>query len=180
MDESSLTSLLKQELVDDRSKRRSTEEEEQHLSQSVGSYLVQSSAGSIVSSHSPIPATYLMVTNPNSQIVSGGESMWTFPSNSNMYRGSMSMSSGGLHFLNFPTPMALLSQQGGIGGGSGGNIMNESHLSMLAALNAYRNMPSSAPAESSPGSTSHHHGGGSGGGDDHHHHHHHHHHHEQH
>ncbi|TXG56482.1 hypothetical protein EZV62_017795 [Acer yangbiense] len=150
-----------------RSKRRTTEQElfsPNHHHQ-MGNYLLQSSTGSIPASHSPIPATYLMVTNPNNgQMMSGGDSMWTFPSvsNSNMYRGSMS---SGVHFVNFPTPMALLSGQqlgSGIGGGAAGTaMMTDSHLSMLAALNAYRNIPGSGASES-PASGSHnphHHGG---------------------
>ncbi|KAH7570120.1 hypothetical protein JRO89_XS05G0047800 [Xanthoceras sorbifolium] len=143
-----------------RSKRRSTPEQELSQNHQLGSYLLQSSTGSIPASHSPIPATYLMVTNPSNQVMSGGDSMWTFPSvsNSNMYRGSMS---SGVHFVNFPTPMALLSGQqlgSGIGGASGA-MMTDSHLSMLAALNAYRNTPGSGAVES-PASGSHpHHGG---------------------
>lgn len=143
---------------------------DQELSQNnqMGSYLVQSSTSSIPASHSTIPATFWMMTNPsNNQVMSGaGDPMWTFPSvsNSNMYRGSMS--SGGVHFVNFPTPMALLpgQQLGSAIGSSGG--MTDSHLGMLAALNAYRNISGAAVSES-PACASHpHHGAGGDDGQD--------------
>nr|QZI95749.1 TCP15 [Platanus x hispanica] len=122
-------------------KRRPETELSQHQ---MGSYLSQSSSGPIQASHSQIPANFWMVTNPNNQGMSG-DPIWTFPSVSNttMYRGSMS---SGLHFMNFPTPMAILpSQQLGSGmGGGGGGGTSEGHLGMLAALNAYRQFPGSA------------------------------------
>lgn len=132
-----------------------------------GSYMLQSSSGSIPASHSTIPATFWMVTNPSNQGLSGGGSgggahdpMWTFPniSNSNIYRGSMS--TNGLHFMNFPPPMALLPGQQ-LGGG--GNV-HDSHLGMLAALNAYRPILSGGAAESpgSAGGQHPHHGGDDG------------------
>ncbi|RRT46988.1 hypothetical protein B296_00042857 [Ensete ventricosum] len=95
-----------------------------------------------------MPGTVWMVTNPNTQGTlgggrsgSGGESIWTFPqlggsTSPTMFRGSLS---SGLHFMNFPTPMALLpSQQLGLGSSSGGG---EGHMGILAALNAYRPPP---------------------------------------
>lgn len=129
-----------------------------------GSYLLQSSAGSIPASNSPIPATFWMVTNPSNQGLSGGahhDPMWTFPnlSNSNMYRGSMA---NGLHFMNFPPSMALLPGQQFSGGGGG--TVTDSHLGMLAALNAYRPMLSGGAAES-PASGQHPHHGGDDGHD---------------
>ncbi|KAJ4711313.1 Transcription factor like [Melia azedarach] len=138
---------------------------EQELSQNqMGSYLVQSSTGSIPASHSPIPATFWMMTNPSNQVMSStGDPMWTFPSvsNSNMYRGSMS---SGVHFVNFPTPMALLPGQQ-LGSGIGASApMTDSHLGMLAALNAYRNIPGAGASES-PASGSHPHHGGEEGQD---------------
>lgn len=152
-------------------KRRPTEQE---LSPStsaqqyqMGSYLLQSSAGAISTSHAQIPANIWMVTNSNNQVMSG-DPIWTFPSvnNSALYRGA-SMSSG-LHFMNFPTPMALLPGQqlgsSGIGGGGAGNL-NEGHLSMLAGINPYRQMSGVSESQAS-GSQSHHGGGGGGGGDD--------------
>lgn len=130
----------------------------------MGSYLLQSSAGAIPASHhSQIPANFWMVTNSNNnQAMSGADPIWTFPTsvnNSGLYRSNMS---SGLHFMNFPAPMALLpgqqfgssSVQSGGGGDDDGNGGNSGgHLNMLTGLNPYR------PAKES------HHGGG-GGGDD--------------
>ncbi|KAK4257188.1 hypothetical protein QN277_006809 [Acacia crassicarpa] len=152
-------------------KRRPTEQE---LSPStsaqqyqMGSYLLQSSAGAISTSHAQIPANIWMVTNSNNQVMSG-DPIWTFPSvnNSALYRGA-SMSSG-LHFMNFPTPMALLPGQqlgsSGIGGGGGAGNINEGHLSMLAGVSPYR--PVSGVSESQASGSQSHHGDGGGGGDD--------------
>lgn len=111
--------------------------------QMAGNYMLQSSAGSIPASQGQIPATtFLMVTNPSNNNSSIGESLWQFPSmgNSSMHRGGNS----GLHFMNLPTPMALLpGQNGGGGGAGGGGTVVDGHLGMLAALNAFR---SSIPA----------------------------------
>lgn len=143
-------------------KRRSPEQE---LSQSqIGSYLLQSSTGSIPASHSSVPATFWMVSSPagNNQSMgssgsnsgsSSGDPVWAIPSGgnySNMYRGAMPGS--GIHFMNFASPMALMGGQQ-----LGGTVMNESNLGMLAALNAYRQIPSSGVPES-PAITGH--GGG--------------------
>ncbi|XP_008808048.2 transcription factor TCP15 [Phoenix dactylifera] len=101
-------------------------------------------AGYGQASHGQMPGPLWMVTNPSSQSIPSGESLWTFPQmgSAAMFRGSMS---SGLHFMNFPTPMALLpSQQLGLGsGGSGGP--GEGHMGILAALNAYRPHSSSEP-----------------------------------
>ncbi|XP_043707689.1 transcription factor TCP15-like [Telopea speciosissima] len=137
-------------------KRRPEQDTSQHQ---MGSYLLQSSSsGPIQASHGQIPGTFWMVTNPNNQGMSGGDPIWTFPSMSNtsMYRGSMS---SGLHFMNFPTPMALLpSQQFGSSiGGSGGT--SEGHLGMLASFNAYRPLSGGGGGTSDPqasGSNQHH------------------------
>ncbi|XVE85883.1 hypothetical protein DITRI_Ditri17bG0127400 [Diplodiscus trichospermus] len=126
--------------------------ERQELSQNqVGiSSMIQSSTGSIPASHNPIPATFWMVTNPSNQVISGsgaGDPMWTFPSasNTNMYRGTMS---SGVHFMNFATPMALLpGQQLGSGIGAVASV-TDSHLGVLAALNAYRPILGSSVSES--------------------------------
>ncbi|KAJ4961794.1 hypothetical protein NE237_021704 [Protea cynaroides] len=139
--------------------RKRRQEQDVPSQQQMGNYLLQSSSGPIQASHGQIPANFWMLTNPNNQGMSG-DPIWTFPSVSNpsMYRGSMS---SGLHFMNFPTPMALLpSQQLGSGiGGSGGT--SEGHLGMLAALNAYR--PLSGAGATDPdhasGSSQHHQGG---------------------
>jgi len=128
-------------------KRRPTEQDLSSSSQhQMGSYLLQSSAGTIPASHA---ANIWMVANSNSNQVMSGDPIWTFPpvNNSALYRGTMS---SGLHFMNFPTPMALLPSQqlgssgiGTVGGSSNNNNnnnsnMNEGHLSMLAGLSPYR------------------------------------------
>ncbi|KAB2047926.1 hypothetical protein ES319_A13G079400v1 [Gossypium barbadense] len=120
-------------------KRRRPEQQETPQNQ-VGSYLIQSNTGSIPTSHNPIPATFWI----GNQVISGsgtGDPMWTFPStnNTNMYRGTMS---SGVHFMNLAAPMALLpAQQFGSGIGAGGGSVTDTHLSMLASLNAYRSVP---------------------------------------
>lgn len=161
-------------------KRRSSqspEQEEMPQSHQMGSnYLLQSSSGSIPASHSSVPATFWMVSNGpaagNNQPVGGstgnggGDPIWAIPSvgnYGNMYR-NLGMTSGGggggsgIHFMNFGSPVALM-------GGNhhhnhqlgGNNVMNESNLGMLAALNAYRQIPASGVSES-PAITGH--GGG--------------------
>ncbi|KAK8508155.1 hypothetical protein V6N12_025256 [Hibiscus sabdariffa] len=121
-------------------KRRRPEQTESPQNQ-MGSYLIQSNAASIPAGHSPIPTTFWMVTNPGNQVIGGsgtGDPMWAFPSatNTSMHRGNMS---GGVHFMNFATPMALLpGQQFGSGIGSGGGSVTDTHLGILASLNAYR------------------------------------------
>lgn len=142
------------------------------LGHQMGNYLLQStSAGAIPATHSSIPSTFWMVSNPsNSQVISG-DPMATFPSfnaSPNMYRGSMS---GGLHFMNFPAPMALLhGQQLGStmssgGNSSGNNFVTESHLGMLAALNTYRPITGSGSASESLASRSNPHQGEEDGQD---------------
>ncbi|KAF7806186.1 transcription factor TCP14-like [Senna tora] len=149
-------------------KRRASSEQELSTTQQyqMGSYLLQSSAGAMASSHAQIPANIWMLTNSNNQVMSG-DPIWTFPpvNNSALYRGA-SMSSG-LHFMNFPTPMALLPSQqlpssAAISGG-GPNNMSEGHLSMLAGLSPYR--PLIGVSESQPTASSHQ--GGAAGDDRH-------------
>ncbi|OEL17319.1 Transcription factor TCP15 [Dichanthelium oligosanthes] len=95
-----------------------------------------------------------------------GESIWTFPQMGSaaaaaaVYRGSVP---SGLHFMNFPAPVALLPGQqlglgpvGSGGGGGGGGGGGEGHMGILAALNAYRTQAATDPAAGQ--------GGGSGGG----------------
>ncbi|MBA0773046.1 hypothetical protein Gotri_008349 [Gossypium trilobum] len=152
-------------------KRRSDQDlSSQHQ---MGSYLLQSSTGEIpAASHGQIPANFWMVTNSNNQVMSADrDPVWTFPSvtNSALYKGPMS---SGLHFMNFPTPMALLSGQqlgsssvssGGVGVGS--SRLSEGHFNMLAGLNPYRQVSGTVVSESQvSGSHSHH--DGAGGGDD--------------
>jgi hypothetical protein len=162
-----------------RKRRTGSEQDLSSIQHQMGSYLLQSSAGSIPASHTQIPANIWMVANSNNQIMSGGDPIWTFPSVNNsaaaLYRGAVSTS--GLHFMNFPQPMALMPGQqlgnssggGGGGGGGGGNInmnmnMNEGHLSMLAGLSPYRPVTdhpqSHQQQQHQPsGSQSHHRGG---------------------
>ncbi|KAF9591027.1 hypothetical protein IFM89_001237 [Coptis chinensis] len=152
-------------------KRRHEQEQETTSQHQIGNYLVQSSSSSIpASNNTQLPATFWMLPNHNNQAaVMSGDPIWTFPSvtNPNLYRGSMS---SGLHFMNFPTPMALLSSPqlgvGGIGGNGGGNS-TEGHLGMLAALNAYRSFPGAAAGSSDEpqASGSHSHHGGNEGHD---------------
>ena len=125
---------------------------------SMGSYLLQSAAsgtGTTPSIHAQNPATFWMVANPSNQVMTG-DPLWTFPSvnNSSMYRGTMS---SGLHFMNFPTPMALLPGQAQLGSGIGGSGGADGHLGMLAALNAFRPLPGSGGA---PETASHPHNNG--------------------
>ncbi|KAL4302602.1 hypothetical protein GQ457_10G029310 [Hibiscus cannabinus] len=142
-------------------KRRRPEQQELPQNQ-MGSYLIQSNAGSIPAGHNPIPTTFWMVTNPGNQVIGGsgsGDPTWTFPSgtNTNMYRGTMT---SGVHFMNFPTPMALLpGQQFGSGIGAGVGSVTDTHLGMLASLNAYRPIPGTNVSES-PASGSHQQQGG--------------------
>lgn len=134
-------------------KRRPSEQDLSSTAQhQMGSYLLQSSAGAIPASHAQIPANIWMVANSNNQVMSG-DPIWTFPTvnNSGLYRGTMS---SGLHFMNFPPPMALLPGQqlgssiGGNGGGGGGGNMNEGHLSMLAGLSPYRPVSDQSQSQS--------------------------------
>ncbi|KAI4336007.1 hypothetical protein L6164_014587 [Bauhinia variegata] len=153
-----------------RKRRPSSDHDLSSTQHQMGSYLLQSSAGAIPASHA---ANIWMVANSNNQVMSG-DPIWTFPpvNNNALYRGSMS---SGLHFMNFPTPMALLPSQqlgssGIVGGGSGsgsgsgsgggGNINELGHLSMLAGLNPYRPLIGVSESQAS-GSQSHH-----GSGDD--------------
>lgn len=139
---------------------------EQELQHQMGSYLMQSSTGALPSSHASIPANFWMVANSGNQVMGGGgggggDPIWTFPtmvSNNNnnnnnnnnavattaaaaLYRAS---APSGLHFMNFPTPFALLpSQQMGGGNGeggvnSGGGGLGDGHLGIFAGLNPYR------------------------------------------
>ncbi|KAK6153403.1 hypothetical protein DH2020_013042 [Rehmannia glutinosa] len=143
-------------------KRRAEQEfQPPHQHHQIGSYLLQSSTGAMPASHASIPANFWMVANSNNNNnqVMGGDPIWTFPSvnlnNSTtaaaaLYRGSMS---SGLHFMNFPAPVALLPSQQ-LGGGG----MGEGQLGMLAGLNPYRT--GGAGVSDSQASGSH------GGGDD--------------
>ncbi|GAB4860735.1 hypothetical protein Ancab_035898 [Ancistrocladus abbreviatus] len=138
-------------------RKRRLEAELSQQQHQMNGYLLQTSAGSLPASHSQIPANFWMVTNSSNQVMSG-DPIWTIPSvNSTtpaLYRGTMP---SGLHFMNFPTPVALLpGQQLGAGiGGSGNNMgAGEGHLGLLTGLNAYRGTGISDSQAS--GSRSHH------------------------
>ncbi|KAL8209483.1 hypothetical protein R6Q57_006215 [Mikania cordata] len=151
-------------------KRRVTAESELPSAhqQQLGNYLLQSSSSSMAANHASIPPNFWMVANSSQHQGMSGDPIWTFPTvnNTAVYRGTVST---GLHFMNFPTPVALLPSQqlsAGLGGngGSGGGGYTEGQLSMLAGLNPYRPVfgPGSSEQQGS-GSQSHH---GGGGGDD--------------
>ncbi|XP_027360757.1 transcription factor TCP15 [Abrus precatorius] len=147
---------------------------EQELSQ-MGSYLIQSSTGSLPSSHASNTAAFWMVAGHGNQGMNGGggsngsdNPIWAIPSvaNSGVYRGAMS-APGGIHFMNFASPVSLMpgGQLGsgvvGGGGGGGGNsgcsqLLSESNLGMLAALNAYRQIPANGVSQSPAGAGQHH------------------------
>ncbi|KAK4801565.1 hypothetical protein SAY86_022052 [Trapa natans] len=112
----------------------------QDLSQNqmgMGSYLIQSTARSIPASQ--IPSNFWMAANPSNPPAMSGDPIWTFPQvnniNSGLYRGS-SVSSG-LHFMNFPAPVALLPSQQFLSNGSGGGAEAEPP-SMMTGLNLYK------------------------------------------
>lgn len=151
-------------------KRRAEQELQQPPQQhQMGSYLLQSTAGAMPSSHASIPAAnwWMVANSNNNQVMGGGDPIWTFPNLSNttatataaaaLYRGSVS---SGLHFMNFPAPVALLPSQQ-LGGGGGGNSgIGEGQLGMFAGLNQYRSGGGGAGMSDSQASGSH------GGGDD--------------
>ncbi|CAM9001307.1 unnamed protein product [Rhodiola kirilowii] len=137
---------------DDNNRKRRTPDQEMPPSSSpqhqLNNYLLQSTSSGVVSaSHSQVPTNIWMVANPNNQIENP---IWTFPpqiSSNNaaaLYRGTMS---SGLHFMNFPTPVALLgsghhleSGQGLGGLGPGNNSLSENHLNIFGGLSPYRSV----------------------------------------
>ncbi|KAI4329614.1 hypothetical protein MLD38_027982 [Melastoma candidum] len=128
-----------------------------HVHHQMGSYLVQSSAGSLPAMHGQIPGNIWMLANSGNQ-----DPVWTtFPSAGNsgapLYRGTMS---SGLHFMNFPAPVALVpGQQLGPGIGTSGG---EGHLGMFTGISAYRPVASGGVPDQSGGD----HGGGNDDEDD--------------
>ncbi|XP_055828178.1 transcription factor TCP14 [Solanum dulcamara] len=152
-----------------RKRRPDLDLEQQQQQQQMGSYLLQSTTGTMATSHSSIPANFWMVTNPiPSNQVMGGDPIWPFPSVSNsgaaaaLYRGTMP---SGLQFMNFPTPVALLPSQqlgssSGGAGGAGNNGLGEGQLGMFAGLNPYRGGGGGVSESQASGSHSHHGGGG--------------------
>lgn len=112
---------------------------------------------------SQVPGTVWMVPSSNGQAAAvaggggGGESIWTFPQAGGGGSGAATVYRGvpsGLHFMNFPAPMALLpcGQQLGLGpvggndNGGGASGGGEGHMGILAALNAYRSQAASDAA----------------------------------
>lgn len=154
-------------------KRRNDQELQHHQQQNIGNYLLQSSTGAMPASHASIPANFWMVqANSSNQVMGGHDPIWTFPNVNNsaaaaaaLYRGSMS---SGLHFMNFPTPVALLPSQqlgtssigptGGSGGGGGNGGLAEAQLGMLSGLNPYRSSGGGVSESPASGSHSQHHG----------------------
>ncbi|KAL3513198.1 hypothetical protein ACH5RR_025915 [Cinchona calisaya] len=142
-------------------KQRNEQElqQQQQMQQQMGNYLLQSSTGAMPASHASTPANFSMFPANSSNQVMGGDLIWTFPTTNNgaaaLYRGTMS---SGLHFMNFPTPVALLpSQQQGTNIGAGGNGLGEAQLGMLTGLNPYRSSGGAGVLESpASGSHSHH------------------------
>ncbi|KAE8657435.1 HVA22-like protein c-like [Hibiscus syriacus] len=120
----------KQELSDasaeDTSSRKKTSPERQVLSQNiVGNHSMQSTTGSIPVNLNPIPTTF----------------------------GRSTMSSG-VHIMNFSSAISLLpGQQSNLGIGHGSSV-TDTHLGMLAALNAYMSIPGTNVSES-PATRSH-------------------------
>ncbi|KAL2349266.1 hypothetical protein Fmac_003266 [Flemingia macrophylla] len=153
--------------------------EQDQLSQ-MGSYLIQSSTGSLPASHPSNTAAFWMVAGHGNQGMNGGggggsnggdNPIWAIPSvgNSGVYRGAMSTPAG-IHFMNFASPMPLMPGGqlgsgvvggGGSSGGGGAQLLSESNLGMLAALNAYRQIPANGVSES-PASAGQPHGGDNG------------------
>ncbi|XP_052184379.1 transcription factor TCP15-like [Diospyros lotus] len=112
--------------------RKRRPEQDLSLQSLMGSYMLQSNnSGSIQAGQGASPAgTLWMMTNP--------DPVWALPpsSNAGFHRGSLS---SGLHFMNFPGPMALLpGQQLGHGGAGAGGSSADGHLGMFAALNSFR------------------------------------------
>ncbi|XP_021892732.1 transcription factor TCP15-like [Carica papaya] len=69
-------------------------------------YLMELSTGSIPMSHSPILAMFCIMASPSrNQMMMGSDNVWLFLS------VSSSTISSGVHFINLPTPIALLTGQ---------------------------------------------------------------------
>ncbi|KAJ1258693.1 hypothetical protein BS78_10G095100 [Paspalum vaginatum] len=138
---------------------------------------------------SQMPGAVWMVPSSNAQAAavagggggSGSESIWTFPQAgaggggggpggaATVYRGVPS----GLHFMNFPAPMALLpcaqqlglSPVSGADNNGGASTGGEGHMGILTALNAYRAQTASDAAAAAAAAQN-----GAGGGSSEHHH----------
>ncbi|KAF5741593.1 putative TCP family transcription factor [Tripterygium wilfordii] len=132
-------------------KRRPDSSDHQHHNNHMAgaaSYLLQSStAGSTPSTHTTLPAAaaFWTVANPAGYQVMSGESPSTVTFSG--FGGSSGTNTTphhhhhGLHFMNFPTPLALLPGQGQhFGSGLGGGGINDSHLGLFTAPSVYRPM----------------------------------------
>lgn len=120
-------SLHLKEAEDSLGRKRRVEQELQPLHHhQMGTYLLQSTTGSMPANHSSVPSNFWMIPNSSNQVMGGDP---TYNSAAALYRGTMS---SGLNFMNFPTAVALLPNQqlstGGLGEGQLG----------LAGLNPYR------------------------------------------
>ncbi|XP_076924374.1 transcription factor TCP15-like [Bidens hawaiensis] len=127
--------------------------------QPLGNYMLQSSSAA---NHASIPPNFWMVANSSQHQGMSGDPIWTFPTfnNTALYRGTVST---GLHFMNFPTPVALLPSQqmsAGLGGNSATGGFTEGQLSMLAGLNPYRPIFGPGGSEQQASGSQSHHGGG--------------------
>ncbi|KAM1517914.1 transcription factor TCP15-like [Malus sylvestris] len=138
--------------------------------------LLSASTGPIPASQNTTPATFWMVANNNPSSSQGSihhehtnsiNPMWTIPTignAGNMYRGPVAGGSHGLHFMNFASPMAILpGQQLGLGSSTTSHGAADSHLGVLAALNAYRPILGGVAMESTANGQHHpHHGADEG------------------
>ncbi|KAK9066535.1 hypothetical protein SSX86_013858 [Deinandra increscens subsp. villosa] len=151
--------------------------QQQQQQQQLGNYLLQSSSSSMAANHASIPPNFWMVANSSNHQGMSGDPIWTFPAVNNtaaLYRGTVST---GLHFMNFPTPVALLPSQqlsAGLGGnngngGGGSGSFTEGQLSMLAGLGPYRPIfgPGASEQQQQASGSQSHHGGGAAGDDPH-------------
>ncbi|CAI9753868.1 unnamed protein product [Fraxinus pennsylvanica] len=86
-------------------KRRVEQELQPPHHHQMGTYLLQSTTGSMPASHASIPSNFWMIPNSNNQVMGDDQ---IYNSAAALYRGTMS---NGLHFMNLPTAVALLPTQ---------------------------------------------------------------------
>ncbi|KAL6583982.1 hypothetical protein OROMI_003271 [Orobanche minor] len=135
-----------------RHNRTAAEQEfQQQQHHQIGSYLLQTTAGAMPSSHASTPANFWMLANSNNNqaVMTGGDPIWTLPSVNVVNNSAMST---GLPFMNFQTPLALLPGQH-LGGGGG-----EGQFGVFTGFNPYQT--GGRGISESPAS------GSDGGGDD--------------
>uniref|UniRef100_A0ACD5ZQQ4 Uncharacterized protein n=1 Tax=Avena sativa TaxID=4498 RepID=A0ACD5ZQQ4_AVESA len=141
------TDLSKKRRWEQEMQQQQRQQQHQHQQQQQQQYQQQMAGYT----QSQMPGTVWMMPTSNAQgsgasPAGGGEqSIWTFPQSvsggggdgaATVYRGMP----GGLHFMNIPAPMALHTQQLGLGQAGSG----EGHMGILAALNAYRGQHAAA------------------------------------